>query len=334
VKICVYLEGAKSSRFNSQEWISSGVAVFAGAAFVLAVLFLSETPAFAGAEALGSAARASPVTNSFPSINEVLQGRVFENKFERDVFFLRAVRERYPADWPSLVGANIIISDYVQAPDKLARFVEELGTAMAASDDVVAVTNLASVISDPAFYANPDAYRPEILRATALALIRIGPHGRKELANSFNDNHYRTDATSLEVLADAIGESAVSDSKLIEALAATAFSLTATNGGYYPRCSRTVARNLLRLPQGNSAIGTHLTAKQIFNDPGRFQPVLDAIGEARATQLTTNLVEIAHEVAAKLEVLKASPGAYRDDLLELQVRVKKTIDDLSKNNRL
>ena len=114
-------------------------------------------------------------TNSFPDPNEVLQGRTFENKFDREVFFLQRIRERYPEYWASLLGANIIVTDYELAPDKLLHFVQELGVAVESTDDLCAITNLAPITSDPAIYANTNAYRPEILRAAAQALLKIGP---------------------------------------------------------------------------------------------------------------------------------------------------------------
>src|SRR5215831_15971169 len=110
-------------------------------------------------------------TNSFPSPNEIFQGRAFTNKFERDVFFLRKIRESYPMHWAPLLEANVTIADYVVAPDKLLRFVEELGAATANTDDATAVTNLAAINADPEFYANTNASRPEIDSAAALALM-------------------------------------------------------------------------------------------------------------------------------------------------------------------
>ena len=267
-------------------------------------------------------------SSSFPDPNEVFDGKVFQNKLDRDVFFIRRIRENYPAHWPSLLEANIDVKSYVVTPDKLLRFIEELGTAIAGTDDVTAITNVAAITSDPSFYANTNAYRPEILRATASTLIRIGPRGRMALANSFSETHYRTDSASLEVLAEVIGKAGVADSSLGAALSAAAFTLTATNGGSYPRCTKEITRNLLRLPEGIAAIQTHLNSKEIFKDPGRFIPAIDAIAEARCFGLTTNLTELQIEVAVKLKTLAEHPGPYVDDLSELQAHIGKALEQL------
>ena len=95
----------------------------------------------------------STSTNSFPNVSDIFQGRVFANRFDRDVFFLKTIRERYPAQWAPLLGANIQESDYVLAPDKMQKFVEALGTAVADTDDYVAVTNLVIITSEPSYYA-------------------------------------------------------------------------------------------------------------------------------------------------------------------------------------
>lgn len=270
-------------------------------------------------------------SSSFPDPNEVFEGRVFQSNFDRDVFFLRRIRESYPAHWPSLLEANIDAKSYVVTPDKLLRFIEGLGAAIAGTDDLAATTNLAAITSDPIFYANTNAYRPEILRAAASTLIRIGPRGRLALANSFSETHYRTDSASLEVLAEAIGKAGVADSRLSEALGATAFTLTATNGGSYPRCTKEIARNLLRLPEGIAVIQTHLNSKEIFKDPGRFVPAIDAIAQAHAVGLTTNLVELQSEVAVKLKALAEHPGPYVDELSELQAHIGKAMAQLRKH---
>jgi len=159
-------------------------------------------------------------------------------------------------------------------------------------------------------------------------LIRIGPRGRLALANSFNETHYRTDSISLEVLAEVIGKAVVADSSLGAALSAAAFTLTATNGGSYPRCTKEITRNLLRLPEGIAAIQTHLNSKEIFKDPGRFIPAIDAIAEARCFGLTTNLTELQIEVAVKLKALAEHPGPYVDDLSELQAHIGKALEQL------
>jgi hypothetical protein len=278
-------------------------------------------------------------SRTFPDLNEVLQGHAFNNRVDRDVFFLRKIRESYAEFWPSLLEANITVKDYVQAPEKMQRFVEELGTAMEGKNDLAAVTNLAVITSNAIFYANTDAYRPGILQAAASALIKIGPAGRRALAESFSEQHYRADPASLEILAEAIGKSSVSDSRLSAALVATAFTLTATNGGSYPRCTLEVTHSLLSLPDGTSAIASHLTPKEVFKDPGRFQAVVDGIAAANAVELATNLEQIREAVAAKLQLLVtgAAPAAYLEDLSDLQDRITKTIERLrdnpSKSNR-
>jgi hypothetical protein len=299
---------------------------FMAAASVLATLLLAQHPGARAAEAAKTiSAPAATGKSPFPQVSEVLQGRQFATRFDREVFFLRRVRESYPAHWSPLLGANIIVNDYVQAPDKLLRFVQALGAAAAATDDRAASTNLAAITSDPVFYANTNAYRPEILRAAASALIEIGPSGRRALAHSFTEHHYRVDAESLAEIAEVVGKSGVSDSRLASALAATAFTFTATNGGFYPRCTEQAVRNLLRLPEGATASAVHLNAKEVLDDPGRFQAVVDGVAAARAVVLATNLVVLDHEVAAKLSSLTNSPGLYRDELSSLQVRIRQTV---------
>jgi hypothetical protein len=299
----------------------------------VAFLFASaaESPAAEQAQIPESAKDAG--TNSFPDLNEVFQGRTFVNKFDREVFFLRRIREHYPAYWPSLLGANIIVSDYEQAPDKLLHFVKELGVAVENTGDLCATTNLAPITYDPAFYANTNAYRPEIQRAAADALLKIGPRGARALAESFSESHYRTDPVSLELLADVAGKSGVSASKLTQALAATAFTFTATNGGSYPRCTTLTTKSLLLLPDGASTVGTHLNTNEVFGDPGRFQAVVDGIAAAHAAGLSTNLMQIATQAAAKLDTLAGSPGPYRDDLQVLLTRTRQAIEQLRAANR-
>jgi hypothetical protein len=130
------------------------------------------------------------------------------------------------------------------------------------------------------------------------------------------------------VLAEVIGKAGVADSSVSAALATTAFTLTATNGGSYPRCTKEITRNLLRLPEGIAAIQTHLNSKEIFKDPGRFVPTIEAIAEARAFGLTTHLIEVQREVAVKLKALAEHPGPYVDDLSELQAHIGKAVECL------
>jgi hypothetical protein len=103
--------------------------------------------------------------------------------------FLRRIRKDYPAHWRALLGTNALVSEYEQSPGKLLRFVEALATAAASTDDLAATTNLAAISSAPAFYANPNAYQPETRRAAAEALLKLGPNGRRALADSFSEEH-------------------------------------------------------------------------------------------------------------------------------------------------
>ena len=200
-------------------------------------------------------------TNAFPSVAEVIGARTFDSAKDEDIFFLRAIHDRYNVYWPELLGANITVNDYVLSPDKLLRFVDELGEAMRDRNDAAACTNLAAVVGDPAFYANGTTDRPDILRAAARALIKIGPDGRKALASAFTENHYRSDPASLEELADVIGEEPPAGSEFSGALAATAFEFSTTNGAYYPRCTTTAVTNLLRLGDGLAVVRAHLKSE-------------------------------------------------------------------------
>jgi hypothetical protein len=257
-------------------------------------------------------------TDPFPATAEVLQGRTFQSQSERDVFFLQQIRQKYPEHWSSLLQANISVRDYEAAPEKLLRFIQELGSMAAGSDDGIAITNLWLITSFPVFYADPNAYRPEILRAAATALIGIGPQGRRALAAAFSESHYRTDPATLELLAEAIGHLGSADTNLIAALAATAFTLTATNGGSYPRCTSVATRVLARLPGGADLAARHLTAAEVFKDPGRFQAVIEGLADARAVELTNDLSILSDKAAAKLKTLDAYRGPYYDDLADLR----------------
>jgi hypothetical protein len=268
-------------------------------------------------------------TNAFPSPVEVFQGRAFENETARDVFFLRAIHDRYAAHWPELLAANISVNEYVFSPEKLLRFINELGAAMAGRDDPGAITNLAAIPGSVAYYANTNTYHPEILRAAAQALIGFGPNGRKALAAAFSVEHYRQDAASLEELAQVIGAEHRDDPVLAGALAATAFACSTTNGGSFPRCTATAVQNLLLLPSGAAAVQSHLQPNEVFADPGRFQAVVDGIAAARNSELATNLAALQTDVQAKLTTLTNYPGAYRDDLQELQVRLERAVRGLS-----
>ncbi len=298
--------------------------------FILAVV-LAPAATIGAAEPVSVSPSGADQANPFPGVSEVLQGRAFESKFDRDVFFLRRIRESYSRHWPALLSTNIIVADYLHAPDKLVRFVDEVGAATAGTDDFAAITNLAVIISDPVFYANTNAYRPGILQAAACALIKIGPRGREILADAFTEEHYRGDPDSLEVLADAVGRSSTADLKLKAALEAVAFTLTAGNGGSYPRCTQETTEHLLCLPGGPLVVARHLNRKDILDDPVRFQAVISGIAAARAVGLVTNLVELATEVGAKQTI--TLPGAYREALRDLHSAMKRAIEQLGDSVR-
>ena len=302
------------------------------AALTLMTLTPTAVDNASGAEQEHPVSSSDEETNAFPDANEILKGRIFRSAFERDVYFLRRIHESYTQHWPSLLGANIVVKDYVQSPDKLQRFVEELGAAMERVDDVPAITNLAAITSNPEFYANTSAYRPELLRAAGSALIKIGPKARRALAESFSEFHYRTDTASLGILAETVGKSGISDTNLSAALAATAFTFTATNGGSYPELTRNVMTNLLSLPGGMSVVASYFNAAQLFKDPGRFQAVVDGVAASRAVGLTRNLNETCEQVTGKLKALPTNPNPYREDLLELQERIKRAIQQLTEKS--
>jgi hypothetical protein len=275
-------------------------------------------------------ARPGPAkTNSFPTVSEVFEGRTFSNQFERGVFFLQAIHDRYASHWPALLDANITEQDFIESPAKLLRFVNELGAAMRDRNDPVAATNLALITSDRRFFTDINAYRPEIVRAAAQALIEIGPNGRKALALSFSESHYRDDPESLEELAKVVGEEQPADPDLVVALAATAFDFSTTNGGIYPRCTTEAVKNLLRLPEGDGVVRTHLNAGEMFGNPVRFQAIVDGIASAHAADLAADLTAVDAKIKAKLAVLKNSPGDYRDALEDLDGRIGKTVENFA-----
>jgi hypothetical protein len=302
-------------------------------ALTLVMLSLAAVGYASGAEREPNAPSSEDEGNSFPDANEILKGRIFRSTFERDVFFLRKIYENYAQQWPPLLEANIVVKDYVQSPDKLQRFIEELGAAMQGADDLPAITNLAAITSNPEFYANTNAYRPEILRAAGSSLIKIGPKARQALAASFNEFHYRTDTASLGILAETVGKSGILDTNLSAALAATAFTFTATNGGSYPGLTRDVITNLLSIPDGTSMVASYFTPAQLFKDPGRFQAVVDGVAAAHAAGLTPNLNETSEQVTGKLKALPTNPSPYREDLLELQEHIKRAIEQLKSSTK-
>jgi hypothetical protein len=298
-------------------------------------LSLAVLAAVTGLVAAGPGLPASPAdsdTDSFPSVSEVLQGQVFSNKFDREVFFLRAIHDRYPAHWPSLLAANLTVVDYVVAPDKLREFIEELGTAMAGGNDLTTATNLVAILSDPAYHAHAGAYRPDVVAGTARALIGLGPKGKEALAAVFNETQYRSAPAILADLAGSIGSTGASDVKLTQALAATAFTFATTNGATYPHCTGAAITNLLRLPAGAGVVAAHLNVKEVFDNPGRFQAIVESITSAydaaSAAQLTASLRALQPAMIAKLGVLTNSPGAYRDDLAELDAGIRRALERL------
>lgn len=264
-------------------------------------------------------------TNSFPTPAEVFQGRQFANKLERDVFFLRAIQEKYPTQWPALLEANILGDDYARAPEKLLRFVNELAIAERNRNDAAACAYLVFITDAPQFFTNADVYHPEILQAAAQAMMDIGPNGRGMLAGSFNQLHYRTDSESLEELAKVVAKEKSDDPAFTKALAATAFDFTTTNGGTYPRCTSEMVKDLLSLPNGVAVIKLHLTTNDVIHDPARFQAVIDGIAAAHNRELATNLAALNSSVSAKLTTLTNSPGDYRNDLQDLHSRIEKTL---------
>jgi len=284
-------------------------------------------PVVAGAGGLG----APVLTNTFPTVPEVLGGRTFENYREQDIYFMRSIHDRYHDHWGDLLAANLTLNDFTVAPEKLLRFVTELGEAMGGKDDAEACAQLAEITGDPTFYANPDVSRPEIVKAAAKALIKIGPAGRKALLATFSLEHYRTDPGSLEILADAVGEERAGDPGFVTALTAVAFNFTTTNGAFYPRCVTSAVSNLLSLTNGLTAVQAHLKIEGVLNNPGLFQGVVEGVVQARAVGLTTNLADIQPKIVSRLKELANSPGGYRDDLQELRLRIDRAQVDLGKN---
>jgi len=69
------------------------------ALLLAAAIFFLACRASQSGEGVISPALDAGTTNSFPALAEIFQGRTFENEFERDVFFLRSVRDRYPQYW-------------------------------------------------------------------------------------------------------------------------------------------------------------------------------------------------------------------------------------------
>jgi len=270
----------------------------------------------------GTASPAPKSQSPFPDVNQVLQGRGFESAEEREVFFLRKIRESYPQHWPALLQTNIIVQDYVAAPDKLLRFIQKVGKVCAETDDQIASTNLAVIVSNPTFYANTNAYRPSLLQEAAWVLLRIGPSGRRALGDAFNVTHYRQDPPSLEVLANAIGRTGSADTNLSHALARTIFEFTSANGGFFPHCTSVCVTNLLRLPGGMEALAPHLVPEALLNDPGRFQTVLSALPASSVSPIASQVEALSRSVTDKLQTLTNSPGEYRDELKALQSSIQ------------
>jgi hypothetical protein len=268
-------------------------------------------------------------TNTFPSVAEVIGGRTFDSKTEEDVYFLRAIHDRYAAHWSELVEANVTLNDYVLNAAKLERFIDELGEAMQGRDDAVARTNLAMITGDPTFYANTNAYNAELEQAAARALIELGPTGGKALAATFNVDHYRSDPGSLEDLADAIGQAQPADSEFTNVLAAAAFDFSTGNGAIYPRCTTAMVKNLLALKGGAVAVRAHLKIDEVLGNPGRFQAVMDGIAAAQAKELAPDLTELETKVKARLADPTLLENGYKDDLRELDRRITQTLATVS-----
>lgn len=281
----------------------------------------------------GSAAQAESgsATNAFPSVPEVLGGHTFENLTEQDIFFMRAIHDRYYAHWSDLLAANLTLNDFTVAPEKQLRFVTELGEAMRGKDDPETAKQLAVITAEPTFYANSNVSRPEILKEAARALIKLGPGGRKTLSAAFSLEHYRTDPGSLEDFSDAIGEEGFSDSCLKEALVSVAFDDTTTNGAFYPRCVTRAVKNLLSLTNGLTAVRSHLKMEEVINNPGRFQGVVDGVMLAHAEGLKADLAVLQPQIQARVKELAKMPGGYRDDLQELAERIERALADLGKS---
>src|SRR6185437_2490957 len=265
---------------------------------------------------------ATAANGSFPTPAEVFQGRTFSSESERDIFYLHAIHDHYAAQWPILLEGNINEGVYIREPAKLLRFIDELGMAMRDQDDAASITNLTRVTSHPRFFTNINDYHPEILEATAQALMALGPHGRKALADSFSINHYRGDPEGLELLAKTIGEARLPDPAFVEALAATAFAFSTTNGGVYPHCTEVMVQNLLLLPAGLGEVRSHFTTNNIFADPVRFQSVIQGIADAGATNFKANLKSLDGDLTTQLLALRNNPGDYRDALEDLRNRTE------------
>jgi len=306
---------------------------FHGILLGLALTALSLWPVLAPLGGRAAEPDSADVTNTFPSVAEVIGGRTFENLTEEDIFFLRAIHDHYSDHWSDLLEANIIVNDYVLSPAKFQRFVDELGEAMRGQNDPDACKNLALITGNEEFYGGNNAYRPEIFQAAARALIKIGPDGRKALARAFTESHYRENPASLADLAEAIGEARLPEPEFIRALAATAFDFSTTNGAIYPHCTTSAVKNLLCLEGGPAAVREHARLEKIFDNPGRFQSVVDGIAAAHASELTTNLVAIQAGVRARLAALANSPGGYKDDLHELEARLERTLANFEENKK-
>jgi hypothetical protein len=75
-------------------------------------------------------------------------------------------------------------------------------------------------------------------------------------------------------------------------------------------------------------VQARFTAERVLDNPGRFQAVVDGIAAARAIGLRTNLVALQTVVSGRLMALSNSPGAYREDLKQLETRIKRTVEML------
>jgi len=255
---------------------------------------------------------------AFPEITEVLQGRIFDTKFDRDVVFLRRIREDFHRHWADFLEANLTEKEFVQVPDKMAKFLEKLAKSTAGTDDATTAEKLAVLVTDPVFYANTNAYRPDLLTAAARTLIGLGPKGCQAFAGTFSLAHYRTDPVSLELFAEVAGKSGTGDPKVQAGLAAVAFTFATERGGSFPRCTRVAVRQLLALPGGVEVVRPFMHAPAAMEDPGRFRDIVVGIVAARVPGLKGELEGIARQAVAKLAAMPPGASAYRDEVTGLR----------------
>jgi hypothetical protein len=118
-----------SLKFMASFSSATKLARLATAALVLVIWAFAPGREASCAEQERGSASLQTESSSFPDPNEVFDGKVFQNKLDRDVFFIRRIHENYPIHWPSLLEANIDVRSYVVIPDKLLRFIDHRGVA-------------------------------------------------------------------------------------------------------------------------------------------------------------------------------------------------------------